>query len=92
MRERTTHNIKQLRFSGLRAFDSRFNFFLGGYRRSPKTQPFHIVNRYAPCNVSKIHRTSKVLVMKTVNQYKISSAVLVFAMLVLVSCHALYVG
>ncbi len=42
----TTHNIKQLGFSGLRGFGSRFNFFLGGYERATKTQPFHIVIRY----------------------------------------------
>ena len=24
---------------------SRINFFLGGYERSPKTQPFHTANR-----------------------------------------------
>ena len=41
-----THNIKQLGFSSLRGFDSHINFFLGGYERTPKTQPFHIVNRY----------------------------------------------
>jgi hypothetical protein len=41
----STHNIKQLGFSGLRVFVPRFNFFLGGYERAPKTQPFHIVNR-----------------------------------------------
>jgi BRCT domain type II-containing protein len=44
--QRTTHNIKQLGFSGLRAFSSRISFFLGGQERSPKTQPFHIVKRY----------------------------------------------
>ena len=43
--QRTTHNIKQLGFSGLRAFSSRSNFFLGGQEHSPKTQPFHIVKR-----------------------------------------------
>ncbi len=41
-----THNIKQLGFSGLRAFGSRANVFLGGQERSPKTQPFHIVKRW----------------------------------------------
>ena len=45
MQLHTTHNIKQLGFSGLREFGSRFNFFLGGQDRSPKTQPFHIVKR-----------------------------------------------
>jgi len=45
MHERTTHNIKQLGFSGLRAFGSRASFLVGGQVRSPKTQPFHIVNR-----------------------------------------------
>ena len=40
-----THNIKQLGFSGLRAFGSHFSVFLGGYERAPKTQPFHIVKR-----------------------------------------------
>jgi len=42
----TTHNIKQLGFSGLRAFVFQSNFFLGGYRCAPKTQPFHIVKRW----------------------------------------------
>jgi len=42
----TTHNIKQLGFSGLRRFGSRFSFFVGGQERSSKTQPFHIVKRY----------------------------------------------
>jgi hypothetical protein len=41
----TTHNIKQLGFSGLRAFVFQSNFINGGYERAPKTQPFHIVNR-----------------------------------------------
>ncbi|WP_271394141.1 hypothetical protein [Aequorivita sinensis] len=41
----TTHNIKQLGFSGLRALGSRFSYFIGGQERAPKTQPFHIVNR-----------------------------------------------
>ena len=44
-RQRTTHNIKQLGFSGLRAFGSRFSILVGGQERSPKTQPFHIVKR-----------------------------------------------
>jgi hypothetical protein len=35
-----------LGFSGLRSFGSRISFFLGGQERRPKTQPFHIVNRY----------------------------------------------
>jgi len=43
--ENTTHNIKQLGFSGLRAFVFQSNFSNGGYRRAPKTQPFHIVKR-----------------------------------------------
>jgi hypothetical protein len=38
----STHNIKQLGFSGLGAFGSRFNILVGGQERSPKTQPFHI--------------------------------------------------
>lgn len=42
----TTHNIKQLGFSGLRGFCFQANFTNGGYRSAPKTQPFHIVNRY----------------------------------------------
>ncbi len=46
MHDGTTHNIKQLGFSGLREFCSRISFFLGGYRRTSKTQPFHIVKRY----------------------------------------------
>ena len=41
----TTHNIKQLGFSGLRGFGSRFGILVGGQVCSPKTQPFHIVNR-----------------------------------------------
>ena len=41
----TTHNIKQLGFSGLRAFGSRYNILVGRKVRSPKTQPFHIANR-----------------------------------------------
>ena len=40
-----THNIKQLGFSGLRAFVFQTNFSNGGYERAPKTQPFHIVKR-----------------------------------------------
>jgi hypothetical protein len=40
-----THNIKQLGFSGLRGFGSRFSILVGGQERSPKTQPFHIVKR-----------------------------------------------
>jgi len=40
-----THNIKQLGFSGLRGFGSRFSILVGGQERSPKTQPFHIANR-----------------------------------------------
>ena len=43
--QQATHNIKQLGLSGLRGFGSRVNFFLGRYRRNPKTQPFHIVKR-----------------------------------------------
>jgi hypothetical protein len=43
--ETLIHNIKQLGFSGLRGFCSRANVFLGGYRRAPKTQPFHIAKR-----------------------------------------------
>lgn len=42
----TTHNIRQLGFSGLRAFGFQANYLLDGYRRAPKTHPFHIVNRY----------------------------------------------
>jgi len=38
------HNIKQLGVSGLRAFGSRFSILVGGQERTPKTQPFHIVN------------------------------------------------
>jgi hypothetical protein len=45
MHDGTTHNIKQLGFSGLRGFGARSSVFFGGYRRAPKTQPFHIVNR-----------------------------------------------
>ena len=41
-----THNIKQLGFSGLRGFGSRSNILVGGQGGSPKTQPFHIVNRW----------------------------------------------
>jgi len=44
--ETPTHNIKQLVISGLRGFDSRASVFVGGQVRTPKTQPFHIVNRY----------------------------------------------
>jgi len=44
--EPLTHNIKQLGFSVLRAFGSRFSIFVGGQARSPKTQPFHIVKRW----------------------------------------------
>jgi hypothetical protein len=40
-----THNIKQLGFSGLRAFVFQTNFSNGGYERAPKIQPFHIVKR-----------------------------------------------
>ncbi len=32
----STHNIKQLGFSGLRGFGSRASFFLGGYRTQPE--------------------------------------------------------
>ncbi len=41
-----THNIKQLGFSGLRAFVLASTFYNGGRRCAPKTQPFHIVKRY----------------------------------------------
>lgn len=41
-----THNIKQLGFSGLRVLGSRINILVGGQVRTPKTQPFHIVDRY----------------------------------------------
>ncbi|OFX38640.1 MAG: hypothetical protein A2W95_11135 [Bacteroidetes bacterium GWA2_40_14] len=41
-----THNIKQLGFSGLQAFSSRFSILVGGQECAPKTQPFHIVKRY----------------------------------------------
>ena len=34
-------------FSGLRVFGSPSSVFLGGYERTSKTQPFHIVKRYA---------------------------------------------
>src|SRR4030043_237461 len=44
--QRTTHNIKQLGFSGLRVFGSRFSILVGGQERSPKTQPFNIVKRW----------------------------------------------
>jgi len=47
MHDRTTHNIKQLGFSGLRGFGSRSSILVGGQERVPKTQPFHIVNRCA---------------------------------------------
>ena len=43
--QHTTHNIKQLGFSGLGAFGSRLNILVGGQVRSPQTQPFHIVKR-----------------------------------------------
>jgi hypothetical protein len=43
--QQATHNIKQLGFNGLRSFGARSNFFIGGYERAPKTQPFHIVKR-----------------------------------------------
>lgn len=42
-----TYNIKQLVFSGLRAFCFQKSFFHDGQSRTPKTQPFHIVNRCA---------------------------------------------
>jgi len=41
-----THNIKQLGFSGLRTSVFQINFSNGGYERTPKTQPFHIVKRW----------------------------------------------
>ncbi|MDA3880156.1 MAG: hypothetical protein PF436_07205 [Prolixibacteraceae bacterium] len=44
-----THNIKQLGFSGLRGFGSRFSILVGGQERIPKTQPFHIVKRWTTC-------------------------------------------
>ncbi len=47
--QRLTHNIKQLGFSGLLGFGSRASVFLGGYERTPKTQPFHIVKRCVLC-------------------------------------------
>lgn len=50
----TTHNIKQLGFSGLRAFGSRFNILVGGQERIPKTQPFHIVKRWHHCKMTRI--------------------------------------
>ena len=37
-------------FSGLQAFVFQTNFSIGGYRRTPKTQPFHIVKRCAQLN------------------------------------------
>jgi len=43
--QHTTHNIKQLGFSGLRGFGSRASVLVGGQVRSPQTQPFHIVKR-----------------------------------------------
>ena len=46
----TTHNIKQLGFSGLRAFCSRFSILVGGQERSPKIQPFYIVKRWRQLN------------------------------------------
>jgi len=49
MYDRTTHNIKQLVFSGLRALGSRFSLLVGGQERTPKTQPFHIVKRCRQC-------------------------------------------
>ncbi len=48
--QRTTHNIKQLGFSGLRWFSARFSILVGGQERTPKTQPFHIVKRYRQAN------------------------------------------
>ncbi|GAB4450651.1 MAG: hypothetical protein Fur0028_06160 [Bacteroidales bacterium] len=42
--EPLTHNIKQLGFSWLRGFGARFSVLVGGQARSPKSQPFHIVN------------------------------------------------
>jgi len=45
--ERTTSPTQKWRFSGLRAFGSRVSVFLGGYERSPNTQPFHIVKPLA---------------------------------------------
>ena len=50
--------MKLLGFSGLRAFGSRFNFFFGGYRCSPKTQPFHICQTLATIK-AKRHMTTK---------------------------------
>jgi len=41
-----THNIKHQAYSGLRALGFQTNFFLGGYKHTPKTQAFHIVKRY----------------------------------------------
>lgn len=46
MHDRTTHNINQLGFSGLRGFGSRFSVLVGGQVRAPQTQPFHIVKRW----------------------------------------------
>jgi len=40
-----THNIKQLGFRAV-LFGSRFSIFVDEQQHSPKTQPFHIVNRY----------------------------------------------
>jgi hypothetical protein len=42
MHDSTTHNIKQLGFSGLQGFGSRFSILVGGQELSPKTQPFHM--------------------------------------------------
>lgn len=42
-----THNIKQLGLSDLQVVVFLTKFFLGGYRRSLKTQPIHIVCRCA---------------------------------------------
>ncbi len=45
MHDHTTHGIANKGFSGMRGFGSRASIFIGGYSRTPKTQPFHIVKR-----------------------------------------------
>jgi len=76
-----------LGFSGLRGFGSRSNFFLGGYEHSPKTQPFHIVKRWAQAKNLAIVLLDKkfmgVNVMKLTKCKVIESKVLSFACIIL---------
>lgn len=46
MHERTTHNIANKGFGGLRRFIARFNFLCARIENRPQSLTGHIVNRY----------------------------------------------